>query len=129
LLILSRCGIFAVTKQTQTTVAGWLTCYDTAWSDPVYIPPRYIRELREFTRRRKQMVRAGVQERNRVQAVLEDANIKIGNVLTDVFGLSGQLMMKRWSRVGQAPQKSPNSPRDRHEKKSHKYKPLLKDTG
>ena len=61
---------------------------------PSYIPPRYIRELRKFTRRRKQLVRAGVQERNRVQAVLEDANIKIGNVLTDIFGLSGQLMME-----------------------------------
>ena len=61
---------------------------------PSYIPPPCIRELREFTRRRKQLVRAGVQERNRVQAVLEDANIKIGNVLTDVFGLSGQLMME-----------------------------------
>jgi hypothetical protein len=56
---------------------------------PSYIPPRYVRELREFTRRRKQLVRAGVQERNRVQAVPEDANIKIGNVLTDVFGLIG----------------------------------------
>jgi transposase len=56
---------------------------------PSYIPPRHIRELRELTRRRKQLVRTGVQERNRVQAVLEDANIKIGNVLTDVFGLSG----------------------------------------
>jgi transposase len=61
---------------------------------PSYISPREIRELREFTRRRKQLVRAGVQERNRVQSVLEDANIKIGNVLTDVFGLSGQLMME-----------------------------------
>jgi transposase len=39
-------------------------------------------------------VRADVQERNRVQAVLEDANIKIGKVLRDVFGLSGQLMME-----------------------------------
>ena len=61
---------------------------------PSYIPPRTIRELRDFTRRRKQLVRAGVQERNRVQAVLEDANIKIGNVLSDVFGLSGQLMIE-----------------------------------
>jgi len=40
------------------------------------------------------LVRSGVQERNRVQAVLEDANIKIGNVLSDVFGLSGQLMIE-----------------------------------
>jgi len=61
---------------------------------PSYIPPLEIRELRESTRRRKQLVRAGAQERNRVQAVLEDANIKIGNVLTNMFGLSGQLMMK-----------------------------------
>jgi len=61
---------------------------------PSYIPPRAIRELRDFARRRKQVVRAGVQERNRVQAVLEDANIKIGNVLSDVFGLSGQLMIE-----------------------------------
>lgn len=61
---------------------------------PSCIPPRTTRELRDFARRRKQLVRAGVQERNRVQAVLEDANIKIGNVLSDVFGLSGQLMIE-----------------------------------
>jgi len=35
-----------------------------------------------------------VQKRNWVEAVLEDANIKIGNVLSDVFGLSGQLMIE-----------------------------------
>jgi transposase len=62
---------------------------------PSYIPPRSIRQLRDLTRRRKQLVRNGVQERNRVQKVLEDANIKLGNVLTDVFGVSGQLMMDR----------------------------------
>ncbi len=32
-------------------------------------------------------------EKNRVQKVLEDANVKLGNVLTDVFGVSGQLML------------------------------------
>lgn len=60
---------------------------------PSYIPPRPIRQLRDLTRRRKQLVRNGAQERNRVQKILEDANIKIGNVLSDVFGLSGQLML------------------------------------
>jgi transposase len=58
-----------------------------------FIPPRFQRELRDLTRRRKQMVRAAAEERNRVQKVLEDANVKIGNVLSDVFGLSGQLML------------------------------------
>jgi transposase len=61
---------------------------------PSYIPPKEIRELRDLTRRRRQLVRTGAQERNRVQKVLEGANIKLGNVLTDIFGLSGQLMVE-----------------------------------
>jgi transposase len=59
-----------------------------------YIPPVCIRELRALTRHRKQLVRAGAQERNRVQKQLEESNIKLGNVLSDVFGLSGQLMLE-----------------------------------
>jgi transposase len=61
---------------------------------PSYIPPLPIRQLRDLTRRRRQLVRHGAQERNRVQKVLEAANIKLGNVLSDVFGLSGQLMLE-----------------------------------
>ncbi len=61
---------------------------------PSFIPPRAIRELRDFTRRRKQMIGIAADERNRVQKVLEDANVKIGDVLSDVFGLSGQLMLE-----------------------------------
>ena len=61
---------------------------------PSFIPPRAQRELRDLTRRRKQMVRAAAEERNRVQKALEDANVKIGDVLSDVFGLSGQLMLE-----------------------------------
>lgn len=61
---------------------------------PSYIPPRPIRELRDLTRRRKQLVRNGAMERNRVQKLLEEANIKLGNVLSDVFGVSGQHMLE-----------------------------------
>jgi transposase len=61
---------------------------------PSFVPPRPIRELRDFTRRRKQMIGAAAEERNRVQKVLEDGNVKIGDVLSDVFGLSGQLMLE-----------------------------------
>lgn len=61
---------------------------------PSFIPPRALRELRDFTRRRKQMIGIAAEERNRVQKVLEDANVKIGDVLSDVFGLSGQLMLE-----------------------------------
>lgn len=61
---------------------------------PSFIPPRAIRELRDFTRRRKQTIGLAADERNRVQKILEDANVKIGDVLSDVFGLSGQLMLE-----------------------------------
>ena len=58
-----------------------------------FIPPRAIRELRDLTRRRTRLNGAGSSEKNRVQKVLEDANVKLGNVLSDVFGTSGQLIL------------------------------------
>lgn len=61
---------------------------------PSFIPPRPIRELRDLTRRRKRLLSAATSEKNRVQKVLEDANVKLGNVLSDVFGVSGQLMLE-----------------------------------
>src|SRR6202158_4184353 len=61
---------------------------------PSFIPPPGIRELRDLTRRRKRLLGAGTSERNRVQKVLEDANVKLGNVLSDLFGVSGQLMLE-----------------------------------
>jgi transposase len=60
---------------------------------PSFIPPRPIRELRDLTRRRTRLNGAGTAEKNRVQKILEDANVKLGNVLSDVFGASGQLML------------------------------------
>src|SRR3989454_3812429 len=59
-----------------------------------FIPPRDIRELRDLTRRRRILVGDGTAEKNRVQKILEDANVKLGNVLSDVFGTSGQAMLE-----------------------------------
>lgn len=58
-----------------------------------FVPPRSIRELRDLTRRRKRLLSNATAEKNRVQKILEDANVKLGNVLSDVFGVSGQLML------------------------------------
>jgi transposase len=58
-----------------------------------FIPPKPVRELRDLTRRRKQVLSNAGSERNRVQKVLEEANVKIGSVLSDVFGVSGQLIL------------------------------------
>jgi transposase len=61
---------------------------------PSFIPEKETRELRELTRRRKKLIGQVAQERNRVQKQLEYGNVKLGNELSDVFGLSGQLMLK-----------------------------------
>ena len=55
---------------------------------PSFIPERPIRELRDLTRRRRQLVGERARERNRIQKILEDANVKLGDVLSDVLGLS-----------------------------------------
>lgn len=60
---------------------------------PSFVPPQDIRELRDLTRYRKKLLGNGAAERNRIQKILEDANIKLGCVLSDVFGVSGQRML------------------------------------
>lgn len=59
-----------------------------------YLPPRPVRELRMLTRRRRELVRDAAQEKNRVQKLLEQSNIKLRGVLSDVFGVSGAAMLE-----------------------------------
>lgn len=54
-----------------------------------FIPEKDIRELRDLTRYRKKLVQAISSEKNRIQKVLEDANIKLSSVLSNSFGVSG----------------------------------------
>jgi transposase len=54
------------------------------------IPPAPIRDLREATRYRKQLIRARADEANRLQKLLEGANLKLGSVATDILGVSGR---------------------------------------
>ena len=59
-----------------------------------FVPPREIRELRDLTRYRKSLIRERQREANRLHKLLEDANIKLASVATDVLGVSGRLMLK-----------------------------------
>lgn len=54
-----------------------------------YIPNREQRELREMIRYRQELIQERAQELNRIQAVLEGCNIKLGSVITDISGKSG----------------------------------------
>jgi transposase len=58
-----------------------------------FIPPADIRVLRDLTRYRRTLVGERAQEVNRVQKVLEGANIKLGDVASDVLGVSGRAML------------------------------------
>jgi len=59
-----------------------------------YIPNREQRELRELVRYRRTLLQQGAQMANRVQKVLEGANIKLGDVASDVLGVSGRAMLE-----------------------------------
>jgi transposase len=59
-----------------------------------FVPPPPIRQLRELTRYRRQLVQERAREANRVQKTLETANIKLGDVATDVLGVSGLAMLR-----------------------------------
>jgi transposase len=61
---------------------------------PSFIPPKPIRELRDLTRYRKALVGERTQEVNRLQKLLEGANIKLASVVTDVLGKSGRAMLE-----------------------------------
>src|SRR5437867_1858000 len=54
-----------------------------------FVPPRAIRDLRDLTRSRAILTQEHTSVCNRIQKVLEDANIKLGSVASDVFGVSG----------------------------------------
>jgi transposase len=58
-----------------------------------FVPPPPIRDLRDLTRQRAQLVAQRATVVNRIQKVLEDANIKLAGVATDVMGKSGRAMI------------------------------------
>lgn len=58
-----------------------------------FVPPPAVQELRDLTRTRKQLVRERVQHTQRLQKVLEDANIKLTNALSDLLGESGRAIL------------------------------------
>jgi transposase len=59
-----------------------------------FVPERPVRDLRDLTRQRVQLVRQKVQVANRIQKTLEDANIKLASVASDVLGVSGRAMLR-----------------------------------
>src|SRR5438128_80705 len=59
-----------------------------------FVPPRAQRELRDLTRHRAQLVEEKTRTVNRLHKVLEDGNIKLASVATDILGVSGRAMLE-----------------------------------
>ena len=58
-----------------------------------FVPPKPLRQLRDLLRYRRKLMESRTAERNRLLRLLETANIKLASVATDVFGVSGRLML------------------------------------
>ena len=59
-----------------------------------FVPPPSVRELRELTRYRSSLVRDRARTINRLQKVLEEANIKLASVVSDIHGVSARRMLE-----------------------------------
>src|SRR5215468_3017425 len=82
-------------RKTDVKDAEWigdLLCHGLLRSS--FVPPKPIRELRDLTRYRRKLVESQTAERNRLLKLLETSNIKLASVATDVFGVSGRLMLR-----------------------------------
>jgi transposase len=58
-----------------------------------FVPPAPIQELRDLTRTRKQFVRERARHMQRIQKTLEDANVKLTEVISDILGTSGRAIL------------------------------------
>jgi transposase len=58
-----------------------------------FVPPTPVQEMRDLTRTRKQLVREIAQHTQRIQKTLEDANIKLDSVISNILGTSGRAFL------------------------------------
>ena len=61
---------------------------------PSLVHPKPIRQLRDLTRYRRTLIRERAREKQRLEKILEDAQIKLSAVVSDLFGVSGRAMIE-----------------------------------
>jgi transposase len=59
-----------------------------------FVPPQQVQELRDLTRSRKQLTREITRHTQRIQKTLEDANLKLTEVVSNVLGTSGRAILR-----------------------------------
>lgn len=81
-------------RKTDKADADWISeLVAHGLVQPSFIPPPHITALRDLTRTRATLVQTRTQAKNRVHKVLEDTNIKLASVVSDLFGKSARMML------------------------------------
>jgi transposase len=81
--------------KTDKLDAVWLAkVVERGMCRPSFVPPKPIRQLRDLTRYRRTLIREQTREKQRLEKILEDAQIKLSATVSDVFGVSGRQMIE-----------------------------------
>ena len=80
--------------KTDKLDAVWLAkVVERGMCAPSFMPPKPIRRLRDLTRHRRSLIRDRTREKQRLEKLLEDAQIKLSVVASDMFGVSGRAIL------------------------------------
>ena len=105
-------------RKTDVKDAQWIAqLHQYGLLKPSFVPPAPIRELRDLTRQRAQLVADKAAVINRIHKTLEDANIKLSGVATDILGVSGRAMIAGLIRGEADPERLAEKARGRLRKK------------
>ncbi len=105
-------------RKTDVKDAEWIAqLLQHGLLSPSFVPPPPIRDLRDLTRQRAQLVADKASVANRIHKTLEGANIKLSGVATDILGVSGRAMIERIIRGETDPERLAEEARGRLKQK------------
>jgi len=88
-------------KKTDVNDARWIAgLLRAGLLTASYIPPRDVRELRDWTRYRQTLVHEMTGHKNRIEKYLQQCGFKLSTFLSDIFGMTGLALIRRLCEVG-----------------------------
>jgi transposase len=83
-------------RKTDVSDSAWLAqLLENGLLRPSFIPPRAIRELRDLVRYRTELKHDHTRVANRLHKVLQDADLKLSSVMSDILGVSGRRILQQ----------------------------------
>jgi len=83
-------------RKTDASDCAWLAeLLEYGMLEPSFVPPPAIRELRDLVRHRTELKHDHTRIANRLHKVLQDADLKLSSVMTDILGVSGRQILSQ----------------------------------